>query len=60
MIAAKFLDDLRLKNKDFAKIGGISNKEINLLEMEILSTIDFDLNISQKLFKTYLKVLLSA
>lgn len=36
VLAAKFNDDLRLNNKDFAKIGGISTEELFILEISFL------------------------
>lgn len=53
MVAAKFIDDFRLSNKDFARIGGISNSEMNILELELLKTLDFNLSVDRHLFETY-------
>lgn len=54
MIAAKFLDDFYYKNDFYAKLGGISAKDINLLELELLSTFNYSLFITQEEFITYL------
>ena len=54
MIATKFYDDFYYKNDFYAKIGGIAAKEINLLELELLTTFDFSLFITQEEFLSYL------
>ena len=53
MLAAKFHEDKKLSNKDFAKIGGISNQELNYLELEMLRTLDFNLVVDRFLFESY-------
>jgi len=58
MVAAKFLDDFRLANKDFAKIGGVTTQELNLLEIDLLKTLDFNLHVPRSLFESYLDGLL--
>ena len=42
-------------NAVFAKIAGISNSELNTLEMEFYKAIDFDLFIDTVAFKDYIK-----
>ena len=59
-MAAKFIDDVRLSNKDFAKIGAISNKELNELEIEMLNTIGFAIHVSQEEFDSYAEAILSS
>jgi hypothetical protein len=46
MVAAKFFDDFYYKNDFYAKIGGISPKDINTLELELMHTFDFSFFIS--------------
>lgn len=41
LIAAKLLDDKFYSNAFYARIGGISTKEINRLELEMLRLLDF-------------------
>lgn len=60
MVAAKFIDDFRLSNRDFAKIGGISNAEMNILELELLKTLDFNLSVNRLLFENYAEGILGA
>lgn len=54
MVAAKFLDDFYYKNEFYAKIGGISRAEINILELKIMETFDFTLFIPETEFNNYL------
>ncbi|XP_059644787.1 cyclin-P3-1 [Cornus florida] len=53
MLAAKFLDDEGYNNAHFAKVGGISTKEINELEMKFLFSIDFRLHVTLETFNKY-------
>ena len=58
LVAGKFNDDLRLGNKDFAKIGGVCAQELMLMEMQFLHDVEFNLNVSTNLFMNYLSQLL--
>ncbi|GMG99716.1 hypothetical protein Nepgr_001556 [Nepenthes gracilis] len=53
MLAAKFVDDACYSNAYFAKVGGVSTAEINELEMEFLSTLDFRLHVTVEEFDQY-------
>eukprot|EP00899_Mesostigma_viride_P002226 jgi/Mesvir1/12003/Mv00307-RA.1 len=55
MIAAKFLDDIYFNNSYYAKVGGISCAELNLLERNFLRCVDFDLNVTEQEFTWYLR-----
>ncbi|KAJ0239861.1 Cyclin-U4-1 [Hirschfeldia incana] len=57
MTAAKFLDDLYYNNAYYAKVGGISTKEMNLLELDFLFGLGFDLNVTPNTFHAYLSYL---
>jgi len=59
MVAAKFVDDVRLSNKDFAKIGAVSTRELNELELELLNTIGFSIHVKQEEFDCYAEAILS-
>jgi Cyclin. len=59
MLAAKFFDDHYYNNEYYAKVGGISNKEINILEVEFLNYINFNLYVDPILFLRYRQRLLS-
>jgi len=43
MLASKFFDDVYYNNAYYARVGGISNQEVNSLEMEMLRMISFSL-----------------
>lgn len=53
MTAAKFVDDAFFNNAYYAKVGGISTKEMNRLELKLLFGIDFQLNVSLPTFGEY-------
>lgn len=59
LVASKFNDDFRLSNEDYAKIGGITNIEINVLELLFLETIGFNLHVEKPMFKEYLMSIFS-
>lgn len=54
VLAIKFQDDDYYRNDYYAKIGGITVKELNGLEKEMLQFLDFQLYISQEIYNTYL------
>lgn len=58
MLAAKFNDDLRMSNEDFAKIGGVAAPELLGLELEMLRALEFSLCVSAELFAAYLRHIL--
>ncbi|KAF9180092.1 hypothetical protein BGZ51_000055 [Haplosporangium sp. Z 767] len=45
MVAAKFTSDLFYSNARYAKVGGLSLGELNQLELELLFTTKFELNV---------------
>ncbi|KAK9749153.1 hypothetical protein RND81_02G105700 [Saponaria officinalis] len=53
MLAAKFMDDLYYNNAYYAKIGGISTKEMNFLEVDFLFGLGFHLNVTPNTYHTY-------
>lgn len=53
MLASKFFDDLYYNNAYYARVGGISNAEINNLEMELLRMISFSLYVSPEQYERY-------
>ncbi|KNA20308.1 hypothetical protein SOVF_053600 [Spinacia oleracea] len=53
MIASKMLDDVQYNNAFYAKVGGISNTELNRLELELLFLLDFELMVSSPIFQSY-------
>ena len=59
MLAAKFFDDRFYNNDYYARVGGISNKEVNVLEIEFLNLINFSLHVDPILFFKYRQRLLA-
>ena len=55
VIAAKFNDDLKLGNKDFARIGGVDKCDLCLLEIAFLRSIVFHTNVSSPEYISYVK-----
>ena len=51
--AAKFFDDEIRDNFHYARVGGISNRELNELELLFLEYIDFDLYIQNSEYEDY-------
>lgn len=60
MLASKLHDEKVFSNTDFGKIGGIKLKEINLLEVDFLETIGFNLLVEEETFRFYLHEILAA
>lgn len=54
MVAIKFQDDDYYKNDYYAKVGGITVKEINILEKEFLNLLQYKLFVDPSMFNTYL------
>lgn len=50
MLASKFFNDTFYTNTRYAKVGGISNTEINILEIQMLDLLDYNLYISMNEF----------
>jgi len=55
LVAAKFYDDIHFKNSHYANVGGISLKEINILEKIFLNELNFDLHVNKNLYEWYRK-----
>ena len=55
VLAIKYSEDKFYRNEFYARIGGISRKELNSLEKEMLSMLDFDLFVSETVYETYVK-----
>jgi len=60
MLATKFFDDRYYNNEYYAKVGGITNAEVNLLERDFLQLINFRLYIAPLLFFRYRERLLES
>ena len=53
LLATKSLDDVSFNNSYFAKLGGISSKEINLLECEFLCLVNYSLYVHPEAYDKY-------
>ncbi|EOY22743.1 hypothetical protein QUC31_007905 [Theobroma cacao] len=53
LVSAKFMDDIYYNNAYYAKVGGISTVELNLLELDFLFGLGFQLNVTPSDFHTY-------
>jgi len=53
LIAVKFYDDVFYKNSFYGIVGGVSCKELNMLEMRFLFEIKFDLFVRKRLYTRY-------
>jgi hypothetical protein len=52
-VAAKYLDDLFYNNAFYAKLGGVSTQEMNILELEFLMMIGFSLHVKEEIYSAY-------
>lgn len=57
LIASKFSDDNYYSNKCFADAGMVTLEELNLLEREFLSRLEYHLYVSEKVFNSYCKAI---
>ncbi|CAD5175763.1 cyclin-P2-1-like [Musa acuminata AAA Group] len=53
MVASKFVEDLNYCNSYFAKVGGLSARELNSLELDFLFLMKFKLHVSVSVFESY-------
>ncbi|CDP11817.1 unnamed protein product [Coffea canephora] len=53
MVASKMLDDVHYNNAIYARVGGVTNAELNRLELELLFLLDFGVTISSQVFEIY-------
>lgn len=53
MIAAKFHDDMFYSNRHYGKAGGLTIREVNLLEAVMLRALDFRVNVSVEEYQLY-------
>ncbi|KAE8661947.1 Cyclin-U4-1 [Hibiscus syriacus] len=57
LVSAKFMDDMYYNNAYYAKVGGISTAEMNILELDFLFGLGFQLNVEPTTFHTYCTLL---
>lgn len=53
MVATKLLDDVHFNNAFYARVGGITNSELNNLEIDFLFRLDFRLQVTSNMFEGY-------
>ncbi|WCJ37607.1 cyclin p2 1 [Euphorbia peplus] len=53
LVASKMLDDVHYNNAMYARVGGVSNAELNKLEIELLFLLDFGVMVSSGIFESY-------
>eukprot|EP01022_Parablepharisma_sp_SALTPOND_P001187 TRINITY_DN105776_c0_g1_i1.p3 TRINITY_DN105776_c0_g1~~TRINITY_DN105776_c0_g1_i1.p3 ORF type:complete len:108 (-),score=17.03 TRINITY_DN105776_c0_g1_i1:101-424(-) len=58
LLAIKYNEDQYFDNKYYARVGGVSLEELNFLEREILSLLDYELYVDPNIYKKYLNEIL--
>ena len=53
MIASKYFDDYFMSNQQWARVGDLTTKEMNALELDMLFALDFDLFISRETYEEW-------
>ncbi|CAH1416096.1 unnamed protein product [Lactuca virosa] len=53
MVASKYVEDMNYRNSYFARVGGITTKEMNTLELEFLFLMNFKLHVNVTVFESY-------
>uniref|UniRef100_A0A0D9W9W5 Cyclin n=1 Tax=Leersia perrieri TaxID=77586 RepID=A0A0D9W9W5_9ORYZ len=53
LLASKVLDDFHHNNAFFARVGGVSNAEMNKLELELLAVLDFEVTLNHRVYQLY-------
>ncbi|KAL6651444.1 hypothetical protein ACP70R_010369 [Stipagrostis hirtigluma subsp. patula] len=53
LVASKVLDDFHHSNAFFARVGGVSNAEMNRLELELLDVLDFEVAVGHRAYGRY-------
>ncbi|KAK3143644.1 hypothetical protein QOZ80_4AG0303050 [Eleusine coracana subsp. coracana] len=53
LVASKVLDDFHHSNAFFARVGGVTNAEMNKLELELLLLLDFEVAVSHRVYHRY-------
>uniref|UniRef100_A0A5B7BMY2 Cyclin n=1 Tax=Davidia involucrata TaxID=16924 RepID=A0A5B7BMY2_DAVIN len=53
MVASKYVEDMNYRNSYFARVGGLTTKEMNNLEFEFLFMMGFKLHVNVSVFESY-------
>lgn len=57
MLSSKYLNDRNASNSAWSKISGIPLESLNIIEMKILSVIEYKLHVEVDLFDRWIKFL---
>ena len=55
VVAIKFYDDKFFDNEYYSKVGGVPCVEMNLLEIEMLQMLDYDLVVAAEEYEKYME-----
>lgn len=53
MVASKYVEDMNYRNSYFARVGGLTTKQMNKLELEFLFLMGFKLHVNVSVFESY-------
>lgn len=53
MVASKYVEDMNYRNSYFARVGGLTTKEMNKLEVDFLFLMGFKLHVNVSVFESY-------
>ncbi|GAA0151263.1 hypothetical protein Leryth_027542 [Lithospermum erythrorhizon] len=53
LVASKYVEDMNYRNSYFARVGGVTTKEMNKLELEFLFMIGFKLHVNVSVYQSY-------
>ncbi|KAK9056272.1 hypothetical protein SSX86_027362 [Deinandra increscens subsp. villosa] len=53
MVASKYVEDMNYRNSYFARVGGITTKEMNSLELDFLMVMNFKMHVNLSVFESY-------
>ncbi|XP_076956226.1 cyclin-U2-1-like [Bidens hawaiensis] len=53
MVASKYVEDMNYRNSYYARVGGITTKEINNLELNFLFLMNFKMHVNVSVFENY-------
>ncbi|KAD3069234.1 hypothetical protein R6Q59_016724 [Mikania micrantha] len=53
MVASKYVEDMNYRNSYFARVGGITTKEMNSLELGFLFLMNFKMHVNLSVFESY-------
>ncbi|KAJ6729910.1 hypothetical protein OIU85_020781 [Salix viminalis] len=56
MVASKYVEDMNYRNSYFARVGGLTTKELNKLELEFVFLMGFKLHVNVSVFSRVIAV----